>query len=508
MTALPVIAKPNVVILVADDLGWADVGFRGSPIETPNIDRLVSEGMELSRFYTAPSCSPTRAALMTGRNPYRLGVAYSVIMPWSNNGIHPDERFLPEAFQAAGYQTAMFGKWHLGHAQQTYHPNHRGFAHFYGHLQTEVGFYPPFSNQGGKDFQRNGKSIDEDGYETFMLVNEAKRWLADRDKKRPFLLYMPFLAPHTPLAAPSEFVEKYKDLKDNRGPARSPVDRISEMARESGRSVSQRPVYAAVVDAMDAAIGQLMDALAAEGLDEDTIVVFLSDNGGQSIFGAGGADNAPLRGGKGEVFEGGIRTVALIRWPGRIRAGTRLTQVISAMDVFPTLAAAAGIETGATKPLDGLDMWPAIEADAKVLREEPLFFAQESPIYGSFKHALVGQRWKLVQLVEQDLESIAIQNMLFDLDADPNEYKDVSADHPERVQGLAKIVRGWRSRYLVSGTRANLVPPPGWRAPLDWADYAVPISELQPEEAPGMARGASRQMLERSMRGRASLIYD
>ena len=133
-------AKPNVVIFLADDLGWADVGFHGEQaIETPSLDRLAREGVQLDRFYTTPICSPTRAALMTGRDPIRLGVAYGVIMPWHTHGIHPNERFLPQAFQAAGYQTAMVGKWHLGHAQMTYHPNERGFEHFYGHLHTEVG---------------------------------------------------------------------------------------------------------------------------------------------------------------------------------------------------------------------------------------------------------------------------------------------------------------------------------------------------------------------------------
>ena len=131
--------RPNIIVMLADDLGWADVGFHGGPIDTPGLDRLAREGLELERFYTTPICSPTRAALMTGRDPMRLGIAYAVIMPWRNNGVHPDEHFMPESFRAAGYQTAMVGKWHLGHSQQTYHPNERGFEHFYGHLHTEVG---------------------------------------------------------------------------------------------------------------------------------------------------------------------------------------------------------------------------------------------------------------------------------------------------------------------------------------------------------------------------------
>jgi arylsulfatase A-like enzyme len=500
--------RPNIVIFLADDLGWADVGYRGSPIETPNLDRLASEGMELSRFYTTPSCSPTRAALMTGRNAFRLGIAYATIMPWSNNGVHPEERFMPQAFKEAGYQTAMFGKWHLGHAQETYHPNQRGFDHFYGHLHTEVGFYPPFSNQGGKDFQRNGVSIDDQGYETFMLVDEAASWLGNRDKTRPFFVYVPFLAPHSPLDAPQEFQDKYRDLKDTRGPARSPADRISAMAKKAGIAKSQRQMYAAVVDAMDHAIGQLMATLEEEGVADNTIVLFMSDNGGQSIFGAGGADNSPLRGGKGEVFEGGIRNVSLMHWPRAIKGGQPLEQVVSVMDIFPTLAAAAGIETGASKALDGVNMWPAISEGVRVPREEPLFFAQESPNFGSFKHTLLDDEWKLIQMVEQGLEQTSVKNMLFNIKLDPNEYKDVADEHPERVAAMAGAIRHWRSQYIVSGTRANLVPPPGWRAPLDWVNYPVPVEALQAEAAPGMVKGSTKVLMQRALGDRGRLVYD
>ena len=213
--------KPNVIVFVADDLGWNDVGYHGGDIDTPALDRLAREGMQLDRFYTTPICSPTRAALMTGRNPMRLGVAYGVIMAWDTTGIHPDEHFLPQSFLQAGYQTAMVGKWHLGHAQQTYHPNSRGFEHFYGHLHTEVGFYPPFANQGGKDFQLNGVSIDAEGYETFLLADEASRYIRERDKTKPFFLYMPFIAPHTPLDAPQDLQDKYKDINTDLRPARS-----------------------------------------------------------------------------------------------------------------------------------------------------------------------------------------------------------------------------------------------------------------------------------------------
>jgi arylsulfatase A-like enzyme len=276
--------KPNVIIFLVDDLGWADISLRGAPIDTPFIDSLFKEGMSLDRFYATPICSPTRAALMTGRDPMRLGMSYSVVMPWMNNGIHPDEHFMPESFQAAGYQTAMVGKWHLGHSQETFHPNSRGFDDFYGHLHTEVGYFPPFANQGGIDFQRNGKTITDKGYETFLLAAEASRWIENRDTEKPFFLYMPFIAPHTPLEAPEDLLIKYANLKDLRKPTRSAsTDRI----RSLSMTPSARPIYAAVVDALDQAIGQVLATLESEGIDEETIILFSSDNGG-ATYGGGG----------------------------------------------------------------------------------------------------------------------------------------------------------------------------------------------------------------------------
>ena len=296
--------RPNIIIMLVDDLGWSDVGFHGGDIDTPSLDRLAAEGVGLTRFYTTPICSPTRAALMTGRDPMRLGVAYGVIMPWMNIGIHPAEHFMPQSFRAAGYQTAMVGKWHLGHALQAYHPNERGFEHFFGHLHAEVGYFPPFSNQGGRDFQRNGQSIERDGYETFILADEVTRFIRARDRERPFFLYMPFIAPHTPLDAPRDLQQKYADLEDRRQPARSKnTDQSRQIARLL-RQPSARPMYAAVVDAMDQAIGRVLDTLDEEGIADDTIVLFFSDNGG-AAYATGGADNVPLRGGKGETWEGG-----------------------------------------------------------------------------------------------------------------------------------------------------------------------------------------------------------
>ncbi len=474
--------RPNVIVMVADDLGWNDVGFHGGDIDTPSIDSLAAEGMELNRFYTTPICSPTRAALMTGRDPMRLGVAYGVILPWDNNGVHPDEHFMPQSFLAAGYQTAMMGKWHLGHAQQTYHPNERGFEHFYGHLHTQVGFYPPFANTGGKDFQRNGQSIDDQGYETFLLADEVSRYIRERDQSKPFFVYMPFIAPHTPLDAPQELQDKYKDINTKLKPSRAGFTdrtrRISKMLMQP----SARPMYAAVVDGMDQAIGQVLKTLADEGIVDNTIVLFFSDNGG-AAYSVGGADNVPLRGGKGETFEGGIRVISVIRWPGHIPKGEKLTDIMTVMDVFPTLAEAAGIETKNSRKLDGNTLWSAISEGKSAPRESYLFFASETPIYGHFNLTAFNDEWKLVQEVEQDQLSTTVTNYLFKISEDPYEYNNLASQYPEQVQQMSALIHDWRALYPIHGTRSQLAPPPGWRAPKDWASYPIPLAQLQDEPA-------------------------
>lgn len=477
--------RPNVIVIVADDLGWADVGYHGGNIDTPSLDRLAEQGVQLNRFYTTPICSPTRAALMTGRDPMRLGVAYGVIMPWDNIGVNPAEHFMPESFGAAGYQTAMVGKWHLGHAQMTYHPNERGFEHFYGHLHTEVGFYPPFANVGGKDFQVNGVTADDEGYETYLLADEVSRYIRERDTQKPFFIYMPFIAPHTPLDAPAELQEKYKDIDTDLPPARSnqtdSTRRISKMLMRE----SARPMYAAVVDGMDQAIGQVLNTLDEEGLSDNTIVLFFSDNGG-AAYSYGGADNAPLRGGKGETFEGGIRVVSLMRWPEKLQGGQIFDQVMTVMDIFPTLADAAGVDPLNTFEFDGSSLWPSISEGTTHTREDMIMFASEIPIYGSFKLTAFDNTWKLVQEMEQDQLSTTVTNYLFKIADDPNEYNNLAAEYPDIVVSMSKAISEWRALHPVSGTRSILIPPPGWRAPKDWASYPRPLENLQDDTTMGL----------------------
>ena len=496
--------RPNVIIFLVDDLGWADISLRGAPIDTPSIDSLFEEGVTLDRFYATPICSPTRAALMTGRDPMRLGMSYSVVMPWMNNGVHPDEHFMPESFKTAGYQTAMVGKWHLGHSQEIFHPNARGFDDFYGHMHTEVGYFPPFANQGGIDFQRNGTTISDKGYETFLLADEATRWIEARNKEKPFFLYMPFLAPHTPLEAPDDLVKKYADLEDKRELTRSlSIDRTRTL---NGFSPSARPMYAAVVDGLDQAIGQVLDTLSAEGIEEETIILFSSDNGGAAYAG-GGADNFPLRGGKGDTYEGGIRVIAAMKWKGKIEAGSKFSSIMTVMDVFPTLASAAEVPMLNTKEIWGRDMWPGMRDSNEIKLSKNVYFASETPNYGEFHTTVFNDKWKLVQVITSSLLEINVNNQLFDINNDPNEYKNLANKYPKLVEMMADQIRKWRALHPISGIRAQIVPPPGWRAPKDWTSYTIPLEELQDDASLGFGAHA-HQILDYLIKDHGRIIYD
>ena len=452
--------RPNIVIILADDLGWADVGYHGSDIETPNIDRIAIEGVKLNRFYATPFCSPTRAALMTGRDPLKLGVAYSVLMPWENGGVSLDEHFLPQSFQSAGYNTAMVGKWHLGHTIEQHTPNARGFDHFYGHMHTQVSYYD-HQVANGHDFQENGKPVDHNGeYATDVHGEQAARFITDlRDKSKPFMLYIPFLAPHSPMEAPEALKDKYPFRLDLPG--------------------STRKTYAAMVDSMDQAIGKVLTALDEEGVADNTIVFFFSDNGGFENY---GSDNGPYRGGKLEVYEGGIRVTAVMRWPEKLAAGGEVDEIVSVLDMLPTLTHAAGVGNGTKKKIDGVNRWSTITGENVSKREGALYFASNIPVYNKFQLGVIYGKWKLVQNIDHKMTSTEFNNQLFDLEADPYEKNDLTEDHPGVVKKLNKKINEWRSLHPIGGSYVKINPHPGWRAPKDYADVIIPAEKI--EEAP------------------------
>ena len=433
-------APPNVLIFLADDLGWHDVGFHHSEIRTPKIDRLASQGVRFERAYSFPVCSPTRSGLMTGRSPMRLGVAYTVIRPWSNYGVPVEERLMPQAFHDAGYQTSITGKWHLGHAYKKFLPRSRGFDHTYGHVNGAIDYFT-HERDGGLDWNRDGVSVREEGYSTFLLGAETIRLIRNRDRSRPFFHYLPFNSPHAPLQAPPEYIDKYANIKDEK-----------------------RRRYAAMTDAMDVTIGKVLATLDDEGLTSNTLVLFFSDNGGPV---QSGSSNTPLRAGKGTAFEGGIRVPAVMRWPGHLPAGTVSQQVMTMMDYFPTLAGAAGIPTGPTRPLDGKNLWPAITS-GKVEPREDLYFATETG--ASMRFAVHHREWKLVREVPS--KGGPPRNYLFRIVEDPTEQNDLSEKNPQLVATLVQGLEEWRKLHPPNGVREADGQPPGYTAPKQWIEAA------------------------------------
>jgi arylsulfatase A-like enzyme len=408
-------AKPNVVYIVADDLGWKDVGFHGSDIQTPNLDRLAAGGARLEQFYAQPMCTPTRAALMTGRYPLRYGLQVAVIPSAGTYGLATDEWLLPQALGAAGYTTAIVGKWHLGHARREYWPRQRGFDYQYGPLLGEIDYFTQEAH-GKRDWFRDNKPVNEKGYVTTLLGDDAVRLIRAHDPDKPLFLYLAFTAPHAPYQAPQPYLDRYRSIAD-----------------------PSRRAYAAMTTAMDDQIGRVLAALDERHLRDRTLVVFQSDNGGPRSAKVTGevstagltipCDNGPYREGKATFYEGGTRVVALANWPGRIKPGTVVDQPIHVVDVYPTLAHLAGASLEKTKPLDGVDVWPTIADGQPSPRREVVY--NVSPFGGAVRQG----DWKLVWRA-----SLPSQVELFDLAKDPSETTNLAAQNPEKVAELQKRI--------------------------------------------------------------------
>jgi arylsulfatase A-like enzyme len=428
-------SRPNVVIFLADDLGFHDVGYQGSEIRTPNIDRLAEGGVRFRRLHSFPLCSPTRAGLLTGRHPIRFGLAYSVVRPWSHYGLSISERTIANVFKEAGYQTAITGKWHLGHTHVKLLPASRGFDHFYGHVNGAIDYFT-HTRGAAVDWQRNGSTIREQGYSTDLIAAEASRWIRARDRSRPFFLYVPWNAPHTPLQAPDDLLNRYSAIADKR-----------------------RRTYAAMVDAMDRGIGQIVRTLEQEDIRKDTLVLFLSDNGGPR---GSGANNGSLRAGKATVYEGGLRVPALLNWDGRLKPGAT-DQVCTVLDVLPTIAAAAGVPVKTPQPLDGVNLWPGLST-GKVEPRDELFFAVQGDA-GPKQHALRLGDFKLV--------SIDGREQLFNIADDSEEKNDLAAQNPKQTRDLRTRMEKWIALHPPGEIITTQHAHPGWVPPADWAQAAV-----------------------------------
>ena len=401
-------AATNLVVFVADDLGWRDVGYHDSEIRTPSIDRLAAEGTRLERFYVHPLCSPTRGAMMTGRSPMTTGVLMP-FEPWYSTGLPLGEKLLPEYLKDAGYQTFAIGKWHLGPNHLSYHPQSRGFDHYYGHLGGFIN-YNLHTIWRGIDWQRNGKTVFEEGYSTHLIAAEAVRLIKARNKDTPIFLYVTFNAPHSPLQAPETSIAEYADIDD-----------------------TNRRTYAAMVSEMDRGIGQVLATLEDEGLSDETLVLFMSDNGGNEHL---GANNGGLRGGKGTTWEGGVRVPAVLWWPKRLKAGSIHDEMITVEDILPTLLGALDVSPEWVKPLDGSNQWPIIAEGQKAEDRVRILARHDREQYFV---ALFQEEWKLVQM--KDPESGQLQFHLFRISEDPYEQNDLAAGRPDVVEQLLSKFR-------------------------------------------------------------------
>lgn len=416
-------SKPNVVIILADDMGWGDVGMNGCPdIRTPVIDSIAAQGVRFTQFYaSAPECTPTRCALLTGRYPQRVGGLECAIgvnnigrydeAEWLQKkgelGLPASELTMGTIFRNGGYDTAIIGKWHLGYDPKHW-PDKHGFSHTFINLGGNADYFTHVEQNEGaghSHLYENGRKAEPKGYLTDVFADKAIDWLKQR-KDQPFFLYLPFTAPHVPIQDPDDF-----DAKTGTAPHRN----------------RDRKAYAAVVQRLDRSIGAVLRQLEDSGAAKNTIVVFMSDNGAD-INGR----NEPWRGRKSSVYEGGIRVPCAIRWPAGISAGKTVDQVALTMDILPTLLAAAGVGKPANRKLDGINLLPVLQGTAQPV-ERTVFWRYKRA--RNRRKAVRDGRWKYTN--DSGAEA------LFDLGADLKESADLIAKQPEIADRLRAKLAAW-----------------------------------------------------------------
>ena len=444
-------APPNVVLIVSDDQGYHDLGCYGSDeVLTPNLDRLAFEGVRLTDFYvTWPACTPSRGSLLTGRYPQRNGI-YDMIRNEAPDyghrykpadyavtferigGMDTREVLLPKLLGEAGYVSGTFGKWDLGSLRR-FLPRARGFDEFYGFVNTGIDYFT-HERYGVPSMYRDDQPTSEDRgeYCTDLFRREAVRFVGQH-QERPFFLYLPFNAPHgasnldpkvrTGAQSTAEYRAMYPDLKRQAGFERRDF-RYAKNAQVRN-AASRRLEYAAAVTSMDAAIGEVLDRLDEYGLADNTIVIFFSDNGG-----GGGSDNAPLRGRKGEMFEGGVRVPCIVRYPPRIPAGSVNGELLTSLEIVPTLLGLCGVTPPERIMLDGHNMLPVLAGEALSPRSEMYWQRRDD------RAARIGHyKW---------VDS-ARGGGLFDLSRDIGEKTDLSQSHSEKLAELKAGFERWRA---------------------------------------------------------------
>jgi arylsulfatase A-like enzyme len=425
--------KPNIIYLIADDLGNKDAGFQGGRFSTPNLDRLAAAGVTLKNFYVQPYSSQTRAALLTGRYPMRYGLQTMSILPSSKFGLPIEERTLAQELRAAGYRTAFIGKWQLGHAKPEFWPTRRGFDYFYGTLSDEV--HDRVGKTSGGDWRRNDKLVREDGSVTQLLARDAVNQVNKQDAATPLFLVVAFNAPG------------------------------ADASSDTGRG------YAAGVAALDDAIGQVIEALEKKNMLGNTLIVFHSDNGGAvpTKFSTGdndvknaGADNGIYRGGKGSLYEGGVRVAALAVWPARIKEKTVVTRLLHVTDMYPTLLNVAGAQIEQAKKLDGFDTWATLAEGGLSPRENILLNVEP------FRGAIRAGEWKLI--IRATLPS---RLELFDIANDPEESQNQADAYPDRVRTLLKQLNDFAYEMAAPLYLEEIGPARSFPVPIYWGDNPV-----------------------------------
>jgi arylsulfatase A-like enzyme len=402
---------PNILILIADDLGWRDVGYHGSEIRTPHLDELAAAGVRLERHYVYPTCSPTRAGLLTGRNPSRFGIA-GPIAGRSEQTIPMSTPTLASVLRARGYTTALFGKWHLGLRLET-GPQRYGFEQSYGYLHGQIDQYTHRYKNGDRSWHRNDVYVDEVGHATDLIADEAVRFVAAK-RREPFFLWVAFSVPHYPIQEEERWITIY-------------ADSINDPSRR---------LYAASVTHMDDAIGRIIEALEKKGQLSETVILFMSDNGGQDMYGSETdyegkhgpystlGDNRPLRGWKEDLYEGGIRVPVFVYWRGRLKP-SRIQVPVTYLDWFPTFAHLADSKTSTHWKLEGRNVWPLLSAEKMTLPAPTLYWN-----VGSAAAVLKGD-WKLMVHQERPAEV-----EVYHLREDATESTNLAFQSPAMVNEL------------------------------------------------------------------------
>lgn len=425
-------AKPNFVIIMADDLGYGDISCYGNKrIHTPAIDSLAKHGLRFTDFHSSGAvCSPTRAGLMTGRYQQRAGVP-GVIVADPKGAAHPhglqdSEHTLAGLFTGAGYETAIFGKWHLGYYKK-YNPVRHGFKHFRGYISGNVDFFSHIDQAGRLDWWKNDNIDDEPGYCTHLITKHALNFI-DENKDKPFLLYLPYEPPHYPYQGPND--KAIRSVGKPRGKAES---------RQTKQQIDQ--AYKEMIEEMDKGVGEVVARLEKHGLRDNTLVMFFSDNGGTTKHG----NNGPLRGGKGSVWEGGHRVPCVANWPGKIEPGKQTDQLAISIDVMPTLLDIAGIATPSGHAFDGRSL-KSLLFEGKTLGSRILFWQHGNGM------AMRDGDWKIVMQGKG-------KPALFNLKKDIAEKNDLATQEPTRAKAMADATHAWLKEVNASAPQQPTKPP-------------------------------------------------